>query len=89
MLAWARGQGCEWDARTTASAAAHDHVECLQWLRAQEPPCPWDERLCDWAIHNGSWAAVRWARSQGCPSSPEAKEQWAAYLEREAQAASP
>jgi hypothetical protein len=20
----------------------------LQWMRAQDPPCPWDDRVCGW-----------------------------------------
>ena len=39
----------------------------LQWMRAQEPPCPWNSRVCSDAASEGHLEVLRWARSQGCP----------------------
>ena len=39
----------------------------LQWIRAQDPPCPWDSSVCYQAALNGHLEVLRWARSQGCP----------------------
>jgi hypothetical protein len=39
ILAWARENGCLWNARTFNAAAAGGHLEVLQWARANG--CPW------------------------------------------------
>jgi len=44
------------------------HLRLLQWMRAQEPPCPWDSRVIDSAmrepVNQPLWD---WARDNGCP----------------------
>ena len=50
------------------SAAAHrGHIDVLQALRNQEPPCPWDEDVCMYAAMNGHLHVLQWARSQEPP----------------------
>ena len=39
-LAWAKANGCQWDAHTCAYAALRGHLEALKWMR--EHGCPWD-----------------------------------------------
>ena len=39
----------------------------LQWARAQEPPCPWDECTCSEAARGGRLEVLQWARAHGCP----------------------
>lgn len=36
-----RDMNCKWDDRVCWFAAFHGHLDVLQWLRAQNPPCPW------------------------------------------------
>ena len=35
-------------------------------MRAQDPPCPWDSKVCHFAAFGGHVDVLRWARSQGC-----------------------
>jgi hypothetical protein len=39
----------------------------LQWLRAQEPPCPWDERVVAIARKRGHEQLLHWALAHGAP----------------------
>jgi len=39
----------------------------LQWLRSQEPPCPWDERVVSWARSGGHDELLQWALAHGAP----------------------
>jgi hypothetical protein len=46
------------------NAASRGGLEVLQWLRAQDPPCPW----CEETIAEASSMRVsRWAEENGCP----------------------
>ena len=38
-------------------------VEGLQWLRSQNPRCPWDATSCNSAAHNGHLSTIHWLRS--------------------------
>ena len=51
LLAWARENGCPWDARVCAAAARGGHLETLQWARANG--CPWNEDTCACAAWGG------------------------------------
>ncbi len=55
MLQWLRSQGCPWDKRTCAHAAAGGgHLEVLQWLRSEG--YPWDEMMtCSFAAVENQW----------------------------------
>ena len=48
-------------------AAKSGHVEVLEWLLAQDPPCPWDENACEAAAQGGQLAALQWLRAQDPP----------------------
>jgi hypothetical protein len=39
----------------------------MQFLRAQDPPCPWDEGALRTAVENGSEEIVGWLRDSGAP----------------------
>jgi len=45
-------------------AAQNGHLEVLQWLRAQDPPCPWDSSVCSSAAHKGQLEVLQWARAR-------------------------
>ena len=63
-LAWARDNGCPWNARTSALAARSGHVEVLRWAR--EHLCDWNERTCAEAAYGGHLEVLMWAREHGC-----------------------
>ena len=65
ILAWARENGCLWNARTFNAAAAGGHLEVLQWARANG--CPWVEGTCGEAAKGGDLEVLQWAHSNGCP----------------------
>ena len=65
ILAWARENGCLWNARTFNAAAAGGHLEVLQWARANG--CPWVEGTCGEAAKGGDLDVLQWAHSNGCP----------------------
>ncbi len=46
----------------------------LQWLRQQQPPCPWDEETCYYAAERGHLAMLQSLRQQQppCPLWPGA-----------------
>jgi hypothetical protein len=48
-------------------------VEVLQWLRAQDPPCPWDERTFRRAARNGRLEVLQWLRAQDPPCPWDAR----------------
>jgi hypothetical protein len=68
-LAWARDNGCPWNARTSALAARNGHVEVLRWAR--EHGCDWDEMTCEQAAAGGHLEVLKWAREHGCPWEQE------------------
>jgi hypothetical protein len=44
------------------AAARYGHLTVLQWARAQQPPCPWDAKICLAAAPDG--ATAEWIRAQ-------------------------
>ena len=68
-----------WDASVAAGAVGHlgcikrllsaasSDLKTLQWLRAQDPPCPWDARTSSAAAQHGSLEALIWMREQNPP----------------------
>jgi hypothetical protein len=38
-----------WIREISIAACKGGHLEVLQWLRAQDPPCPWDAGVCKYA----------------------------------------
>ena len=65
LLAWARENGCPWDASTCAWAATGGHLEALKWAR--ENGCPWNWETCESAAEGGHIELLRWARENGAP----------------------
>ena len=53
-------------------AAQNGQVDARQWLRTQQPPCPWSPAACTAAATNGHLATLQWLRSQHpcCPWDP-------------------
>ena len=43
------------------------HLPLIGWLRAQTPPCPWDERVCEMAAYHGQVEVLAWLRAQSPP----------------------
>jgi hypothetical protein len=43
------------------------HLEVLQWLRAQDPLCPWDSGSCSAAAAHGHLEVLQWLRAQDPP----------------------
>jgi uncharacterized protein YabN with tetrapyrrole methylase and pyrophosphatase domain len=39
----------------------------LQWLRSQNPPCPWDKFASSSAVERGHLHILQWLRSQNPP----------------------
>jgi len=39
-----RRLGVSWDDRVCWMAAYNGHLNVIEWVRSQEPPCPWDSR---------------------------------------------
>ena len=42
-------------------------MKVLLWLRAQDPPCPWNEQTCARAAEKGHLNVLQWAHENGCP----------------------
>ena len=70
-VALARARGLAWDDGTATAAAEGGHLALLQWLRAQDPPCPWDAypcaSTCIAAVERGDLAMLQWLRAQDPP----------------------
>jgi hypothetical protein len=64
-LAWARDNGCRWNARTSARIARSGRMEVLTWAR--EHGCEWDVWTCAEAAEAGHLDVLKWAREHGCP----------------------
>jgi hypothetical protein len=49
---------------TSTVAAAQGHVHVLQWLRAQDPPFPWDTDAVEEAAEGGHLSLLQWMYAQ-------------------------
>ena len=47
--------------------AEHGCLESLKFLRAHDPPCPWNEYTCSVAAEGGHLHVLQWLRSQDPP----------------------
>ena len=58
---------------TCAYAAHGGHIDILQWLRAQTPPCPWEASAYSLAARGGHLDVMQWLRVQTppCPWSED------------------
>ena len=81
LLRWARENGCPWDTRTCATAAAGGQLEVLQWAR--ENGCPWDERTCVAAAACSHLEVLQWALENSCPSGKNRLHWWANWLQKD------
>ena len=52
---WLQAKGCQWDSSTSNSAAFGGHLEVLQWIRSEDPPCPWNSRVCRLLLVKVTW----------------------------------
>ena len=69
MVEWLRGQAVPWSSQIT-NMAARENLSMLQWLRAQDPPCPWDiDRCTEAAASAGKLDVLIWLRGLD-PSGP-------------------
>ena len=48
-------------------AAKAGDLVTLQWLRAQDPPCPWNRWVCMAAVDHGHLKTLQWLRAQDPP----------------------
>ena len=48
-------------------AASTGVVPIMQWLRALDPPCPWNPYTCSAAAMNGHLPMLQWLRAQDPP----------------------
>lgn len=67
VLEWARDLGCILDTHVCQRAARYGHLNVIQWLRTQDPPCPWGGGTCAYAAKGGHLNVLQWARAHGCP----------------------
>lgn len=58
---------------TCEQATKNGHLGILKWLRAQDPPRPWDKKSCYRAAYNGHLDVLKWARNQDPSSSWDEK----------------
>jgi hypothetical protein len=49
------------------AAAIGGHLNVLQWLRKQSPPCPWNKKTCKAAARGGHMKVLQWLRKQSPP----------------------
>ena len=54
-------------AKWCREAAERGSLAVLEWLRSQDPPCPWDEWTCTRAAGYGHLEILQWLRSQDQP----------------------
>ena len=59
--------GCAESGRAGGRAPAGGHLGVLQWLRSQDPPCPWDEQVLWFARDAERQDVVQWAQENGAP----------------------
>lgn len=53
--------------KITTAAAENAGLATLKYLRAVDPPAPWDSRCFEAAIEHGHAATLEWLRKHGCP----------------------
>ena len=46
IVQWLYQQKIPWNIKCCTIAARYGYFHILQWLREQDPPCPWDEKVC-------------------------------------------
>jgi len=64
LLAWAKENGCPWEASVCSWAARGGYLEVLQWARNHH--CPWSASTCKRAAVGGHLEVLKWARDHNC-----------------------
>jgi hypothetical protein len=65
VLKWARENNYNGNETTTCSCAAFNgQLKILQWLRNQNPPCPWNATTCSEAARGGHLKILQWLRNK-------------------------
>merc|ERR1711967_84411 len=67
ILEHLKGRGYGFDEEVCKGAAQGGHLEVLKFLRAQDPPCPWNVQTCSEAALGGHLEVLKWLRSQDPP----------------------
>ena len=73
VLQWVHDLGVPWDPdrqNIYHYAARAGRLDIIQWLRAQDPPCPWGRhptKITRVAAAYNHTAIVQWLRENGCP----------------------
>ena len=64
------------------SAVRRGDLPLLKWVRTQDPPCPWNWRVTDYARLDKHFDLVKWLRTQDppCPWMDRTKAKAIAYL---------
>ena len=50
----------------------YDDLHLLKWLRAEDPPCPWDEESTENAVMTDNMTIFKYLIHEGCPMDLEA-----------------
>lgn len=67
LIKHVRGLGVRWDDRVCWMAAYYGHLHVLQWVRSQNPPCPWDWWTLRCATHRKHEHVVKFCEENHCP----------------------
>lgn len=67
MMQWALELNPPNHSKLMQFAALDGTLDVIQWLRNQNPPCPWDEVTCSIAAKNGHFDILLWLRNQDPP----------------------
>ena len=71
MLKYCCENGCEVDARTSATAAKNGNLACLEYLRLRAKNCLWDELVCQEAHKNNHIDILTYSVRNKCPGFDE------------------
>ncbi len=63
---WGLHEGC-WNRNILKIAVEKGDQPMAEWLRAQNPPCPWDATVCRAAVQCKDISMLSWLRSQDPP----------------------
>lgn len=62
-----RRLGVEWDERVCWMAAYKGNLNVLEWVRSQEPPCPWDLWTWNVAVQRKHPRVIQFCEDNHCP----------------------
>jgi len=65
LISWLRERKCPWNEYACENVAKYGDLSTLQWLRAQDPPCPWSEKdMFISVIEGGCIPMFEWLKKQ-------------------------